>query len=94
MDRNKLLKSMNNILINLGIIDGSKQDENIALEELKSRINATSREMEQNRQNYDFANDDTLIDMYIYTLKAQEMKYKHLLHKLRGSDEDNLKKVT
>lgn len=31
------------------------------------------------RRNYDFVSDDTLVDMYIYSLKAYEMKYKHLL---------------
>ena len=51
--------------------------------ELMRQIYEIGRDMEQSRKNYEFASDETLVDMYIYTLKAQEMKYKHLLEKAK-----------
>lgn len=84
MDKNKILTFFKNIMMRLGIVDDPEREESIKSAELINRIADINRDMEQSRLNYDFADDDTLIDMYIYTLKAQEMKYKHLLQKLRN----------
>ena len=54
------------------------EEESVAalLERAKSDI----REI---RANIDAVNDDTLLDMYIYRLKAAEAQYKHLLKMAR-----------
>ena len=60
-----------------------KEDTDSENDELMRQIHEIGRDMEQSRRNYEFASDETLVDMYIYTLKAQEMKYKHLLEKAK-----------
>ena len=64
-------------------IAAGKEERYDESEELMQQIYEIGRDMEQSRLNYEFASDETLIDMYIYTLKAQEMKYKHLLERAK-----------
>ena len=82
MDIKKILYP---IMTRLGIHEDPQRAEAEASAELINSLSEINREMEQNRRNYEFADDETLIDMYIYTLKAQEMKYKHILQKLKKS---------
>ena len=83
MDNRKLHSIWAGTLMKLGIIEDPDRAQQEASAELIRRITDVRRDMEQSRRNYEFADDDTLIDMYIYSLKAQEMKYKHLLQKVK-----------
>ncbi len=46
---------------------------------LYEMIRETREDIEVCRQNYEFTNDETLIDMYIYAIKAHEMRYEYLI---------------
>ena len=83
MDTQKLRAICSGILVRLGITEDPDRVQRQASAELIDRISDVHRDMEQSRRNYEFADDDTLIDMYIYSLKAQEMKYKHLLQTIK-----------
>jgi hypothetical protein len=48
-------------------------------EMLYEMIRETREDIDLCRRNYEFTNDETLIDMYIYAIKAHEMRYKYLL---------------
>lgn len=57
---------------------GGEDEESVAA--LLERVKSDIREI---RANIDAVNDDTLLDMYIYRLKAAEAEYKHLLKMAR-----------
>lgn len=53
-------------------------------------IRETRANIEMCRRNYEFTNDETLIDMYIYSIKAYEMQYKYLLKIAKRMYEESL----
>lgn len=77
------MEKIKSVIDKIKLIAVGKENTNDENDELMKQIYDIGRDMEQSRRNYEFASDDTLVDMYIYTLKAQEMKYKHLLQKAK-----------
>ena len=64
---------------------GEKQA-NIRDEELYTLIHETQEELARCRHNLQFADSPALTDMYIYSIKAHEMRYAHLLRLARKAD--------
>ena len=64
---------------------GEKQT-NIRDEELYALIHETQEELARCRHNLQFADSPALTDMYIYSIKAHEMRYAHLLRLARKAD--------
>lgn len=67
-----------------GSVPGEKGDVASLLEDAKNEI----REI---RSNIDNVNDDDVLDMYIYRLKAAEAQYRHLLKMAKESSEKQKK---
>lgn len=58
-------------------------------ESVMSLLENVKEEIREIRANIDHVNDDALLDMYIYRLKAAEAQYRHLLKMAR----ENKKKI-
>lgn len=64
---------------------GEKQTE-VRDEALYALIHETQEELARCRHNLRFADTPALTDMYIYSIKAHEMRYAHLLRLARKAD--------
>ena len=64
---------------------GEKQTETRD-EALYALIHETQEELARCRHNLQFADSPALTDMYIYSIKAHEMRYAHLLRIARKAD--------
>lgn len=60
-----------------------------AEESVKNLLDNVKDEIRVIRANIDHVNDDALLDMYIYRLRAAEAQYRHLLQMAR----ENKKKI-
>ena len=67
------------------IFTPNEQKEDSAMELLEN----VKEEIREIRNNIDCVNDEALLDMYIYRLKAAEAQYRHLLKMAR----ENKKKI-
>ena len=56
-------------------------------EELHALLLETQREIAASRQGLWFADSDALTDMYIYAIKASELRYAHLLRMAKVESE-------
>ena len=62
--------------VDANTLDADSQD-------LLRQLELARREMEIADLNYEFANEDDLVDYYIYQMKAAEIKYQYLLKQAR-----------
>lgn len=60
------------------LFDGFRQTRGNG-EDVSSLLENAKNEIREIRANIDNVNDDLVLDMYIYRLKAAEAQYKHLL---------------
>jgi hypothetical protein len=57
--------------------------ENREKEEILENLNRAKRDLDVANANFEFAQDEGLVDYYIYEIKAAETKYQYLLKKAR-----------
>ena len=55
-------------------------------EALYTLLEETQKELDTHRRNLMFADSPALTDMYIYAMKATEIRYEHLLRLIRAGD--------
>ena len=60
-------------------------EENPKDEALHALILEAQKDIADNRRNLMFADSDALTDMYIYAIKASEIRYEHLLRMVKDN---------
>ncbi len=60
-------------------------EEKPADEELRTLLLEAQKDIAANRAGLRFADSDDLTDMYIYAIKASEMRYEHLLRMVKNT---------
>ena len=66
------------------LFDGFRQTKNNG-EDVSSLLESAKNEIREIRANIDNVDDDLVLDMYIYRLKAAEAQYKHLLKMVKDA---------
>lgn len=61
----------------------TKKATSIEYKKIIDEINKTKLELETANQNFEFATDPLLVDMYTYQIKASQVKYSYLLGEAR-----------
>lgn len=89
--KNPIMDVLNNFLLYRKTqTDPNLEDEDTR--ELLKNLHEAKKEMEIANSNFEFAEEDGLVDLYIYRMKAAETRYQYLLKKVKqkGTNLENI----